>query len=218
MSKKQGIKGLAEVIGKLEKNKELQAKIKKRIQEFSETQKADTFRWYEELVFCLLTAYSSALTGLKCVEHLQEENALLMGDLNKIEECIAKEGHRFAKQRAEYIYNTRHIASSLKKTITDFHDPVKARIWLKNNIKGIGMKEASHFLRNVGYLDLAIIDRHIISNMKEHDLIESEKVNLTPKRYLQFEKILKIIAEKVNMPIGEMDLYLWFRKTGAVLK
>jgi N-glycosylase/DNA lyase len=80
------------------------------------------------------------------------------------------------------------------------------------------MKEASHFLRNVGYLDLAIIDRHILSNMKEYSIINSEKTNLTQKRYLCYEEILKKISDKVKMPLGEMDLYLWYRKTGAVLK
>ena len=218
MTNIQGIESLAKIIVGLEKKKELRGKIKKRIQEFIEVHNSDTFRWYEELVFCLLTAYSSALTGLKCVENLQDENALLEGDIQKIEDCIVKEGHRFSRQRAEYIYNTRPLAQSLKKTITNFQDPLKARMWLKNNVKGIGMKEASHFLRNVGYFDLAIIDRHILSNLKEHDLIENGKMSLTPKRYVQLETILKKIAKKVNMPVGEMDLYLWYRKTGAVLK
>ena len=169
-------------------------------------------------MFCLLTAYSSALTGLKCVKHLQEENALLMGDLNKIEECITKEGHRFAKQRAEYIYNTRHIAPSLKKTITDFHDPVKARIWLKNNIKGIGMKEASHFLRNVGHLDLAILDRHVLNIMLENGMIKEIPKTISKKSYLEMESHLFGLAERLDMEMGELDLYLWYMKTGEVLK
>ena len=218
MTEIQGIESLANNIIGLKNKKELRRKIKKRIQEFIEVYNSDTYRWYEELVFCLLTAYSSALTGLKCVENLQNENALLKGDIRKIEECIVKEGHRFSNQRAEYIYNTRPLAQSLKKTITSFQDSHKARMWLKNRVKGIGMKEASHFLRNVGYFDLAIIDRHILSNLKEHNIIESEKMTLTPKKYVQLEKILKKIAENVNMPVGEMDLYLWYRKTGQVLK
>ncbi len=218
MTDLQGIESLAKIIVELEKKKELRRTIKKRIQEFIEVHDSDTYRWYEELVFCLLTAYSSALTGLKCVKNLQDENAMLTGDIQKIEDCIVKEGHRFSKQRAEYIYNTRPLAHNLKKTITNFQDPHQARIWLKNSVKGIGMKEASHFLRNVGYFDLAIIDRHILSNLKEHDLIENEKMSLTPKKYVQLEKILKKIAENVNMPVGEMDLYLWYRKTGQVLK
>ena len=104
-------------------------------------------------------------------------------------------------------------------SIKKFKNSNDARQWLVDNIKGIGWKEASHFLRNIGYLDLAIIDRHILSNMQEHGLIKAnEKKGLTKKRYLIYEKILQQIAEEVEMLPGELDLYLWYRKTGKVLK
>jgi N-glycosylase/DNA lyase len=87
------------------------------------------------------------------------------------------------------------------------------------NVKGLGWKEASHFLRNVGFFDVAIIDRHILSNMREHGLVTADgKKGLTKRRYLEYEGMLKRVAERLGMTLGKMDLYLWYRKTGQVLK
>ena len=87
------------------------------------------------------------------------------------------------------------------------------------NVKGLGWKESSHFLRNVGHLDVAIIDRHIISNMVEYGLIsENVRKGLTKRRYMEYEKLLEKVADRARMTLGEMDLYLWYRKTGQVLK
>jgi N-glycosylase/DNA lyase len=86
-------------------------------------------------------------------------------------------------------------------------------------MKGLGWKESSHFLRNVGYLDVAILDRHIIANMREHGLIQDDgRKGLTKRRYLEYERLLKEVADRVGMAPGEMDLYLWYRKTGKILK
>jgi N-glycosylase/DNA lyase len=122
---------MVSIISDLAENDALRKKVDKRIFEFKKVQKADTYKWYEELVFCLLTAYSSANTGLKCVENLLEKNVLFEGELHEIEECITNEGHRFSKQRAQYIYETRHLAPDIKKIITSFQDSKKARLWLK---------------------------------------------------------------------------------------
>jgi N-glycosylase/DNA lyase len=80
------------------------------------------------------------------------------------------------------------------------------------------MKEASHFLRNVGYLDLAIIDKHILSHMVEQGVIAERPKTLTPKRYLEYERTLTEVAAILGMPMGKMDLYLWAKKSGEVLK
>ena len=80
------------------------------------------------------------------------------------------------------------------------------------------MKEASHFLRNVGYLDLAIVDKHILSHMVEQGIIENRPKTMTRKNYLEYEAILTRVAEMLEMPLGQMDLYLWANKSGEVIK
>ena len=92
-----------------------------------------------------------------------------------------------------------------------------AREWLVENVKGIGYKEASHFLRNTGSLNLAILDRHILSVMAEHRIIRRPKT-LTKKRYLAIEKKFLKTAAARGMPPAELDLYIWQMKTGYVMK
>lgn len=217
-SSDEGINSLAQVVKELQRDKNVRNVVEQRIMEFKSVKDAPSEEWYKELVYCLLTAYSSAELGKRCLDSLCEGDLLTKGSLKEIAECVTDEGHRFANQRSEYIYQTRHLTDKIKDIITSFKDTKAARDWLRKNIKGIGWKESSHYLRNVGYLDLAIIDRHILSNMKEHGLIDDETLSLTKRRYLRYERILKRVACKVDIPVGEMDLYLWYRKTGQVLK
>jgi len=66
---------------------------------------------------------------------------------------------------------------------------------------------------------VAILDRHVLSNMREHGLIpDGGGKGLTRRRYMEYEGLLRRAADRLGMPLGEMDLYLWYRKTGKVLK
>ncbi|MCK4318075.1 N-glycosylase, partial [Candidatus Bathyarchaeota archaeon] len=157
--------------------------------------------------------------GQRCVDALLG-GGLMEGGVEDVRGCLVEEGHRFANRRAEYIYDTRELAPRIKGVIQGFDDPMDARQWLIENVKGLGWKEASHYLRNVGYFGLAIIDRHILSNMVEHGLImeEESRKGLTKRRYHAYEGVLEKVALRLGMAPGELDLYLWYRKTGKVLK
>ena len=91
------------------------------------------------------------------------------------------------------------------------------REWIVKHIKGLGYKEASHFLRNIGFDDYAIIDFHIVDILEKHKLIRKPKT-MTKKRYLEIEKVLQEIGSKSKMTMAELDLYLWYLETGKVLK
>ena len=93
-----------------------------------------------------------------------------------------------------------------------------AREWVAVNIKGLGYKEASHFLRNVGYFDLAILDRHILAVMKDYGLIDSIPSSLSRKKYLEIEKKFFELSELTSIKPGILDFYLWYMRTGKVLK
>lgn len=88
---------------------------------------------------------------------------------------------------------------------------------MTENVKGLGYKEASHFLRNIGFKDLAIIDRHIINYLEKKGLIEKPKT-LTKRRYLECERILSAIADRLGITVAELDLYIWYLMTGKILK
>jgi len=214
-----GIVAMAVKVKALTRNPKVRKMVEDRMDEFRRVHSMDSQKWYEELVYCLLTAYSSALMGQRCVDALLG-GSLMEGSLEEVKGCLVEEGHRFANRRAEYIYDTRELAPRIKGVIQGFDDPRDAREWLVKNIRGLGWKEASHYLRNVGYFGLAIIDRHILSNMVEHGLIteEESRKGVTKRRYHAYEGVLEKVASRLGMEPGELDLYLWYRKTGKVLK
>jgi len=219
LSPHEGVESLAKEVLRLREDPKVKAMVENRIAEFLEVYEKDTYAWFEELTYCLLTAYSSAERGQVCVDALCDCGALMHGSLEEVVETLRCQGHRFADRRAEYIVEARRLATKLKQTIQGFSKTSDARKWLVENVKGLGWKESSHFLRNVGYFDVAILDRHIVSNMREHGLIQDDdRKGLTKRRYLEYERLLEYVAERVGMTLGEMDLYLWYRKTGKVLK
>jgi N-glycosylase/DNA lyase len=129
---------------------------------------------------------------------------------------LKKIGYRFPNIRAQYISETQVHKNFLSKIINDL-DGEELRTWLVQNIKGLGYKEASHFLRNIGYDDYAIIDFHIIDILTQYDFIKKPKT-LTKKRYLEIEQDLKHIAKLCNLTLAELDFYLWYLETGKILK
>lgn len=215
----EGITGLVERVNKLRRDPIVKKMVDNRMEEFHQVHEMDTYKWYEELVYCLLTAYASAIMGQKCVDALCLDNVLLEGSEDDIRRVLVDTGHRFPNKRSKYIYNTRGLALVIKETIQGFDDSKEARKWLVENVKGLGWKEGSHYLRNIGYFDLAIIDRHILNNLREFELLEEDgKKGLTKKRYLAIEELLDVVADKLKLEPGELDLYMWYRKTGKVLK
>ena len=197
------MKELLDKIKKLKKSK-VQKLIAKRIKEFEKIGKSKS-KIFSELCFCILTANS---TAERCI-NVQNKigNAFTKLPEKQLAQKLKKLGARFHTKRANYICKARKYQNSLKKS----------RDWLIENIKGLGMKEASHFLRNIGHKDIAIIDFHIIDLLAKYNLIKKPKT-LTRKKYLEIEKILKKIAKKAKLSLAELDLYLWYIETGKILK
>ena len=84
---------------------------------------------------------------------------------------------------------------------------------------GLGWKEASHFLRNTGAKDIAILDKHILKLMLEEGLIDQlPKNGWTEKKYLSHESILRTFSEDIGHSLGKLDLYLWYIAKGSVDK
>jgi N-glycosylase/DNA lyase len=93
------------------------------------------------------------------------------------------------------------------------------REWLVENVKGLGWKEASHFLRNIGHLDLAIIDRHILKHMLRCGAIDTMPKNIGTRRaYLDLEERFRQLAERSGLALQELDLLFWSYEEGSVRK
>jgi N-glycosylase/DNA lyase len=119
-------------------------------------------------------------------------------------------------QRAERIVNLRPLESFLQE-IRYYDDGKKAREELVKKVKGYGYKEASHFLRNIGFENVAIIDRHISRFLFENNLVKPRKT-MTKNVYLESEPALENLCQELNLTQGELDLYIFYIKTNKVLK
>ena len=208
---------MEELLGAIEalKQSEVKGLIDARIREFREIGEGASSEVFKELCFCILTANFSAERGIKIQKEIGD--GFLTLPESKLAEKLKELGHRFPEARAKYIVEARTYIESLKEIIESFYSGRMLREWLAENVKGLGFKEASHFLRNIGYTDLAILDFHIIDLLVKCNLVEKPKT-MTKKRYLEIEELQRKIAERSNLSLAELDLYLWYMETGKVLK
>jgi len=214
------MQSLLKELKKLKKDK-IQITIDKRLKEFESVGRSDCIYWFSELCFCILTANSRAQTAIAIQKEITPYGFQRYNKA-KITSIIKRNKHRFHNNKAQYIIEARDYLN-IKHIITDIIEHFGkdsenlAREWLAKNIKGLGFKEASHFMRNIGYKNLAIIDRHILDLMCEHGICKRPKT-LDKKAYLDIERDFKRIAENIDMNLAELDLYMWYMKTGQVLK
>lgn len=197
------------------KNSEVKNLVDARLRKFRKMGNGSSNEIFEELCFCILTANFNAERSMKI--QMEIGNEFLTLPESDLAKKLRELGHRYPNTRARYIVNARKYKDSIRKVIKTINDENELREWLVNNIKGIGHKEASHFLRNIGYPNLAIIDFHIIDVLTRHKMTKKPKV-LTKRKYLETEALLTEIAVKSNLNLAELDLYLWYMETGKVLK
>jgi N-glycosylase/DNA lyase len=188
--------------------------IERRMREF-ERERSDE-ELFKELVFCLLTANFSAEGGLRILESLGDSIFTLSEE--ELAAKLAELGHRYPRKRAEFIVEARKLIPILRDIISSFRDERLLREWLVKNVKGLGYKEASHFLRNIGFKNVSIIDYHILDLLMKYGILEEKPKSLSRARYLMIESILEEISRRTGINLGELDLYLWYIETGKVLK
>jgi N-glycosylase/DNA lyase len=182
------MKRVVSLVNKLKR--QIGERVEERIGEFERVN--DRFN---ELCFCILTANFNARTYSE----------------KKLSAELKRLGYRYPNVRAKYIVEARmfDLEEALKKD-----DP---RPEIVKGVKGLGWKEASHFLRNIGYKDYAIIDFHIVDFLVEYDLVNKPN-SMSQKCYLEIEEVLGEIAKKSKIDQARLDLYLWYYETGKILK
>jgi len=188
---------------KTEKYKE----VRKRLKDFDFSEKHKD-EWFSELCFCLLTANATAEGGIRVQKALGKSVCDMPQE--QLSKKLKELRYRFPNKRAEYICEAQKCFNV--KSIIQKMPSKQARGWLVDNVKGLGMKEASHFLRNTGRTDVAIIDRHILRAMGK------EVKSVSKKDYEKFEGGLSKLASLTHTSLAELDLILWAMQTGKVLK
>ena len=196
--------------------------IQTRLNEFKQILNRKDDDVFAELCFCLLTPQSSAKTCWAAVSRLRERSLLLKGEASEIQPQL--NDVRFGDSKAKYIVEARATLSKdgklfLKSHLSSYANLFELREWMVENVKGLGYKEASHFLRNVGLgEEFAILDRHILRNLKRLDVITEVPVSITKKRYLEIEEKLRRFSREIAIPLADLDLLFWSRETGWIFK
>jgi len=177
---------------------------------------------FAELLFCLLTPQCSPRPCWHAVMALREKGLWLEGSAQEISAELAVA--RFRHKKAVYIVEARRLFTRnnsliIRETLQQFSDQHEAREWLVAHVKGMGYKEASHFLRNIGMADsLAILDRHILRNLHAFGVIDAVPGTMSKGRYLEVEQRMQRFAEEVGIPINALDLVLWYREKDEIFK
>jgi N-glycosylase/DNA lyase len=198
-------------------------KIRQRLLDFQQVWNEPDERVFAELAFCFCTPQSKARSCWAAVSYLQDSGLLYSGSRGQIRKGLHKKV-RFHNNKAGYILGARGLFTengrlAIKRKLLETGTPHEMREWVVRNVKGIGYKEASHFLRNIGFgKDIAILDRHILKNLKKHGAIKEVPKSLTPKKYKEIEQQMREFSRKTRIPMEEMDLLFWSEETGEVFK
>jgi N-glycosylase/DNA lyase len=179
---------------------------------------------WNELVSCILGSQVRH-EHLQCIiKHLISENLLSIKYLinngehferniqtaleKPIPSLSTKTGSIKIRRTGESIYLT---SSSIRRIITPCVDERIARTRIMSVAVGIGPKQASLFLRNIGYANnLAILDTHILKYMTVIGLVPKilKTVSYLPK-YEDIEGILNNYATKFKESLACLDTAIW---------
>ena len=190
--------------------------IRRRLAEF---RAVDPSEYFYELAYCLLTPQTSAENAGKVVEELQR---LSFHSLPVDPEPILRNRStyiRFHTTKSKHLLKLKDDAPTILKALSELRDASAKREWLVNNVMGLGYKEATHFLRNVGLNEgLAILDRHILRNLKRYGAIRSVPKSLSRKQYLSLERSFARFSQRIGISLDELDLVFWSTETGMIRK
>lgn len=224
-------------------HREIGAEVAKRLHEFRNIwDTADDSALFIELVFCILTPQSGARRCWQAVENLVRDGTLFSGGFDDI--CRELNIVRFKNNKTRYILEARdHLRGagvSLRGLLLESGTAGRQvnrvqrvnrkflracgtvptmREWLFRNVKGLGYKEASHFLRNIGLGNgLAILDRHVLRSMYARGLINAVPNAISPWLYCEMETVLADYARRVDVPLDHLDFVIWYQATGDIFK
>ena len=167
---------------------------------------------FGELSFCFLTANSSAELGIRIQAKVGDEGFKNLPE-KELARIFREMGHRYPEVRAHYIKLARNF--DISRVLKEKSGKRAREIVIQ--LKGLGMKESSHFLRNIGFDDVAIVDRHIYRFLVRHKLVPFQKT-ITPRLYLACEEVLEKLSSKLDIPLSALDLFIFYRQAGTVLK
>ena len=177
---------------------------------------------FAEMAFCILTPQSKAKNAWQAITNLVENGLLYNGEPEEIVEFLNIV--RFKNNKSRYLVEFRELMTQdgklqPKKILSEIDDTFEKRKWILKNVKGMGLKEANHVLRNLGFGEnIAILDRHILKNLKELNVIEEIPKSISEKKYYEIEEKMREYSKFSKIKMDELDLVLWYKQTGEIFK
>lgn len=198
-------------------HKKVLPKVKTRLKQFKKFLGKSNKKVFEEMTYCVFAANSSAQMATTALSLLRP--VLWSGTLNEYKKAVHKKV-RFYNIRSEYLHHNREKLKQIGKLHTALSKltPHNRRLLIRDNFKGFGLKESSHFLRNIGYRGYCIVDKHVLNVMNELDVLKNNKPPKNDKEYFEIENKIKEFARKENYDIDELDLSMWSFRTGKVMR
>jgi N-glycosylase/DNA lyase len=194
---------------------------------------AENQLWYE-LVACILGSRTKYELAKAFTQHLKVSGLLNIDNMKKdyvsfeinVRKYLSEnvtfyfggvkitQKYRYPISRANYIRRTAeniYRDSSMTNLLFLNQDPISARNQLILNVVGVGPKQASLFLRNIGYADnLAVLDTHVLKYMSLIKLIPYQISSIVSIiKYEKLEKILQYYAKCLNTKLANLDVAIW---------
>jgi len=165
---------------------------------------------FGELCFCILTPQSRAKVCREAINRLKSDKKLFTANLDELLGYL--KGVRFPEVKAKRLIEVRKIFPELKSNLNKSSE--EFRRWLFENVNGLGIKESAHFMRNIGFKGLPIIDVHIQNFLIKIGKYNKDNKSLTKKRYIELENIFLKLAEELKIPPEELDIAIWLYQSG----
>ena len=196
--------------------------IQAQLDEFNQVrEKADDKKVFEELTFCILTSAVGPKVGSRSLDAIKD----ILSEAGPEELAERLTGVHKYPEKAYYIVHTRDYLKSeyglkMNDLVNSFKDPFELREFfaLNKDIKGLGLTQASHFLRNIGRKGYAILDRNVVRSLNDLGVLDNPKPPTTKKKYLEAEEKMQGFADELGISIEELDMLLWSKKTGHIPK
>lgn len=188
-----------------------------------------------ELVLCILSSQEKYEVALAVMKELRKQNVLRVPknktEFKEIESQVKstlktpvayKSNEQFYSRRLRFFMKKAHyVIATIEniylndltiKEILRQQDCIQET--RKNIIKysyGLGPKQASMFLRNIGYhTEFAVLDKHVIDYMKLMGLTKVSEASFSNiSAYQKIEMQLKSYAESFNLNLLHLDLAIW---------
>lgn len=203
-------------------HKEIKTGIEKAIKGYKKAWEGTEQEIFAEMAFCILTPQSKAKNAWKVITNIVENGLLYEGKAEEIVEFLNIV--RFKNNKSKYLVEFRKLMTrdgklQPKKILSEIGDTFEKRKWILKNVKGMGLKEANHVLRNLGFGEnIAILDRHILRNLEALNVIDEIPKTITEKKYYEIEEKMREYSDFSKIKMDELDLVLWYKEAGEIFK